>query len=350
MIRNKTKILSVVFIFIGLLSYPAESQETYVFNIGAKILGINFYSPEIVHIRISAFASFSTRHSLSVVADPQKISVHVKQNDSIAILTSNALILIVTKKNGAIIFHNESGKTILASAGITSSSLVQDTVAGEAVYHIQQGFSLSPEEGLYGLGQYEDATMNYRGHDILISQSNRTAINPFLISTKGYGILWHNYSKSRFVDSQLGTFFWSEVGDEVDYYFCYGQNMDAVIAQYRYLTGTAPLFGKWAYGFWQSKEHYTSAQDILGILHEYRTRHIPLDNLIQDWNYWPGPGQFSSMTWDSTRFPSPKVMIDSMHIENAHIIISIWPAFGNQSAIFNEMNQKGFLYPVPALE
>jgi alpha-D-xyloside xylohydrolase len=189
--------------------------------------------------------------------------------------------------------------------------------------------------------------MNYRGHDVLISQANRTAVNPFLISTKGYGILWDNYSKSRFVDSQHGTFFWSEVGDEVDYYFCYGPSIDSVIAQYRFLTGIAPLFGKWAYGFWQSKERYTSAQDILGILREYRTRHIPLDNLVQDWNYWPSPDQFSSMTWDSTRFPSPAAMIDSMHRAHAHIIISIWPAFGNQSAVFNEMKQKGFLYSLP---
>ena len=345
MIRNK--ILSFGFILFVLFSHRAHSQETHVFNIGTKKLGINFYSPSIVHIRVTASASFSTRPSLSVVVDPQKIPIQTVQNDSTVILASNVLTLIVTKKDGAVLFRGESGKTILHAAGMTSSSLVQDTVAGESVFHIQQGFSLSPEEGLFGLGQYEDATMNYRGHDVLISQANRTAINPFLISTKGYGILWHNYSKSRFTDSQRGTFFWSEVGDEVDYYFCYGHAMDSVIARYRFLTGAAPLFGKWAYGFWQSKERYTSAQDILGILLEYRTRHIPLDNLVQDWNYWPGPGQFSSMTWDSTRFPSPKTMIDSMHKEHAHIIISIWPAFGNQSAIFNEMNRKGFLYPVP---
>jgi alpha-D-xyloside xylohydrolase len=351
MIQNRNAAKQLIhFLILTLLvpfssSFSQDNSET--FQIGKFKLGISFYSPSIVRVRITPTSSFGTRTSLSVLAQPRHFSIKKTLNKSSVRLHSQALTTDISLVNGSILFQDKSGRIILATKGITPNSFITDTIAGESAYHIKQEFSLSPDEGVFGLGQFEDAVMNYRGHDILISQANRTAVNPFLISTKGYGILWDNYSKSRFSDSPATTYFWSEVADEIDYYFCYGPSMDSVITQYRLLTGAAPLFGKWAYGYWQSKERYVNAQEVLDVLHEYRSRKIPLDNLVQDWNYWPSPGQFSGMIWDSTRFPSPKSLVDSVHQSNAHIIASIWPAFGNQSEIYKEMKSKGFLYPVP---
>ncbi|MGD0338373.1 MAG: TIM-barrel domain-containing protein [Bacteroidota bacterium] len=324
--------------------FSGHSSE--VFNIGKYKIGITFYSPVVVRVRISASDTFSSRNSLSVIALPQSVDVRRKIAEGTTTLSSGELSVILSLKDCALFFKDQSGRIILEAAGIDESSLVRDTVAGENVYHARQNFHLSRDEGLYGLGQFEDVVMNYRRHDVNLTQANRTSVNPFLISTNGYGILWDNYSRSRFVDSDTATFFWSEVADQIDYYFCYGHSMDAVIAGYRFLTGAAPMFGKWAYGYWQSKERYIDASELLTVLHEYRTRKIPMDNLVQDWAYWPGNEQFSGMVWDSTRFPSPKAMVDSIHNGHAHVIVSIWPAFGIQSNIFKEMKEKGYLYPV----
>jgi alpha-D-xyloside xylohydrolase len=339
-------IAGIIFQTIFLSSGIIAQQSREVITIGHNTAEITFYTPSILRVRISASDSFSRRKSLSVIASPQHVIVRKKPREETVAFSSDVLSVIVSMRDGALRFIDSAGNAILTTRGISAASLVRDTIAGEQVYHARQDFTLSADEGVYGLGQYEDPIMNYRGHDINITQANRTAINPFLISTNGYGILWDNYSRSRFVDSDTATFFWSDVADDIDYYICYGRSMDEVIAGYRFLTGAAPMFGKWAYGYWQSKERYSSANELLDILREYRVRKIPLDNLVQDWNYWPGTDQFSGMIWDSTRFPSPKAMVDSIHNAHAHVIVSIWPAFGSHSTIFNEMKTKGFLYPV----
>jgi len=115
---------------------------------------------------------------------------------------------------------------------------------------------------------------------------------------------------------------WSEVGDNLDYYFVCGKNMDDAIAGYRDLTGHAPMYGKWAYGYWQSKEHYATRDELLGVAQKYRTLQIPIDGLVQDWNYWGGNTNWSSMFFDETLYPNPREMIDILHQENFHLIIS----------------------------
>lgn len=186
--------------------------------------------------------------------------------------------------------------------------------------------------------------MNFRGREVTLVQSNTDAVTPFMISTQGYGLLWDNYSKTVFNDQSKETMFWSDVGDQVDYYFMAGKNMDAVIQEYRDLTGQAPLYGKWAYGYWQSREHYDNRQELMGVAREYRRRQIPIDNIIQDWDYWNGPQNWSGMFFDPILFPKPEEMIRELHRMHFHLMISIWPALGPNTAIYRDMLQKGFLY------
>ena len=155
--------------------------------------------------------------------------------------------------------------------------------------------------------------MNYRGRTVKIVQANKWAVTPVLVSTAGYGIFWDNYSKTIFDDSGGKTSFWSEVADNIDYYFFYGPTIDQEIAGYRQLTGEAPMYGKWAYGYWQSKEHYATRDELLGIAKEYRERRIPIDNIVQDWNYWGNNDNWGGMIFDETKYPHPKEMIDELH-------------------------------------
>ncbi len=129
------------------------------------------------------------------------------------------------------------------------------------------------------------------------------------------------------------TSLWSEVGDGVDYWFVYGPELDQVVAGYRRVTGQAPMMPRWAYGFWQSRDHYQSAQDLTDVLTGYRSRSAPIDNIVQDWQYWP-TGTWGSHEFDPARYPDPIGLIQSIHADyHAHLMISVWPKFYPPNAI-----------------
>jgi alpha-D-xyloside xylohydrolase len=141
------------------------------------------------------------------------------------------------------------------------------------------------------------------------------------------------------------TSLWSEVGDGIDYYFVYGPDLDDVVAGYRELTGRAPLVPRWALGLFQSRDLYRTAQDSLDALIEFRKRRIPIDTIVQDWQYWR-PGQWGSHEFDPERFPDPTGWIREIHDRlKARLMISVWPKFYPETANFRAMQEKGFLYP-----
>ena len=191
----------------------------------------------------------------------------------------------------------------------------------------------------YGLGQHQAGVWNYRGESVDISQDNSNIAVPFLVSSNGYGIFWNNDSRSRF-NNRFANYLYisSEVADVIDYYFFYGPDLDKVIAAYRELTGQAPMFGKWAYGFWQCKNRYKSQEEILGVAQKYRELHIPADNIVQDWFWWNRKGEFVF----NKNYPDPKGMVDELHRENFHLMISIWPFFEPGSADYDFMDKKGW--------
>ena len=146
-------------------------------------------------------------------------------------------------------------------------------------------------------------------------------------------------------EEQLNSFsFSSEAGQQVDYYFIYGNNMDEVISGYRTLTGKAPIVPKWALGFWQSRERYKTQSEILTTVDEFRKRKIPIDNIVLDWSYWK-EAEWGNQDFDETRFPSPDSMIDVLHKKyNTQIMISVWPKFYEGISAYNEFDKKGWLY------
>jgi len=140
------------------------------------------------------------------------------------------------------------------------------------------------------------------------------------------------------------TTFRSEVGQAIDYYFFYGPELNRVISEYRALTGEAPLFPKWAYGYWQCRERYHSQQEILDIAAEFRKRKIPVDALVQDWQYW-GKYGWNAMKFDEDHYPRPKEMLDQLHANDLHMMISIWSRFGEDTDVYKQMRAQFFLIP-----
>ena len=216
--------------------------------------------------------------------------------------------------------------------------------AGTKTYQVYQPFILDKEEAIYGLGQLQNGKMIQRNMTKNLIQGNVEDVSPFFQSTKGYGVFWDNYSPTLFTDSEVETSFRSEVGDCVDYYFMYGKDADGVIAQVRSLTGQAPMFPLWTYGYWQSKERYKSQEEVVDVVRKYRELGIPLDGIIQDWQYWGHNYLWNAMDFQNPTFNNPQKMMEDVHAMNAHMAISIWSSFGPMTKPYRELDKKGMLF------
>lgn len=321
-------------------------QNGIALNLKSGKLKLQLYTDQIVRITFAPSEDLLSRQSLVVIENPQNVKWELKENGKIISITTENLRAEINAETGTIQFFDKNGNILLKEHPANPRTMNSAEVMGEKTFHATQRFILTPDEGIYGLGQHQDGDMNYRGKEVILVQTNTVAVNPFLISSNGYGILWDNYSKTVFKDDEDGMSFWSEVADHADYYFVAGETMDEIIAGYRFLTGQAPLFGKWAYGYWQSKERYKDAKELVGTVEEFRQRQFPIDNIVQDWRYWGENEYWSSMKFDETIFPEPEKMIDRLHNElHVHLMNSIWPALGIKTEIYKELKEKGLVYP-----
>jgi alpha-D-xyloside xylohydrolase len=265
-----------------------------------------------------------------------KVEFKLEQKNTEAVLSTTALRIVVRREDGDITYFDSSGQ-LLDDA---NRWLTPVTVNGEKTYHAEAFINMygSPE-AIYGLGQHQAGVWNYRGESVDLSQENTNIAIPVMLSSKGYGIFWNNTSRSRF-NNRFANYLYisSEVADTIDYFFLYGPDFDRIISHYRQLTGPAPMFGQWAYGFWQCKNRYSSQDELLSVARKYRELHIPLDNIVQDWFWWTRKGE---MTFNKN-YPDPKGMIDELHSEKIHLMLSIWPYFEPGSSAYEEMDKRGW--------
>ncbi len=456
-------------------------------------LKIQVCTDDIIRVLSTAEKSFSTRASLMVDKagwDPVRWTV-VENNDQVEISTSKMTVR-VNPKNGAVAFYDTNGQPLLQEKANGGKIITPAEVLGEKTFHVQQLFESPDDEAFYGLGEYQNAVMNYKGHDIDLWQYNIVDVNPFLVSSKNYGILWDNNSHTKFGDireyqslSTLKLFgkngveggltaeyfkdagfdslftsraepriehefidvndeypagflqnvasvrwsgeiesretglhkfrlyacgytkmwlngklvvdawrqnwlpwthllsldmeagkryqikiewvhtggyiglkylgpepdanknavsLYSEIADQIEYYFIRGDNIDQVIQGYREITGKAPMMPKWAMGLWQCRERYRTQEELLSVVKEFRRRQIPLDNIVQDWFYWK-EDQWGSHEFDSTRYPDPAGMVNELHNDlHTHIMISVWPKFYVGTKHYEAFKDSGWLY------
>ncbi len=296
----------------------------------AQDVKIEFITPSIVHV-----VKDQPTKTLVITAQPQNVAVTQKGNT----WTSSELTVKLNPEIQSLTFMTSKGKVLLREQGW---SLIRKTIDE---WEVSQTFQLDKDEAIYGLGTIQNGKMNRRGEKKRMEQSNLEDFQNVLQSIKGWGIYWENYSPTLFEDNAQGMTFTSEAGQGVDYYFMYGGSADGVIAQMRYLTGDVPMFPLWTYGYWQSKERYKTAAETEGIVDQYRALQVPLDGIIQDWQYWGSNYLWNAMDFLSEDFANGKQMIDNVHAKHAHFMISIWASFGPQTQQFRELNEKGLLLP-----
>jgi alpha-D-xyloside xylohydrolase len=326
-------------------------------------LRLSVCSERAVHVLFAPRDAPRPAPSLAVVRPCEGFrGFAVRETKAAVSLVTPRLEVRLDRRTGAVSFRAPDGRTVLAeTAG--GRSLVAAEVLGQKTYHAEQRFDWSTEEGLYGLGAQQSGLVNYRGHDVRLVQENTIDVVPLLVSSRGYGILWDNASDSRLLDAPASPVasagraaraaarsavrtgsLWSQMAEAIDYTFLYGPDLDDVIASYRQLTGQAPLFGRWAYGFWQCKERYRTQQELLDVVREFRRRQVPLDAIVQDWFYWD-PFKWGSHRFDRERYPDPVRMVRDLHALNTRIMISVWAKFVPGSDNYTEMAARGLLYP-----
>jgi alpha-D-xyloside xylohydrolase len=461
----------------------------------ARLVRLNLMSDNIIQVLKLDQPGKALTPSLMTVAAPCACTFAVNGTragkDEAVLLKAGRISATVSLRDGRVSFFDAAGKPILAQA---SESMKPVMVGGKPYLAIKEGFNHGTRDAYYGLGQHQNAQMNYNGEDVLLAQHNMIASVPFVVSDRNYGLLWDNNAITRFGDptpyawlsrdlrlrdeqGKLGGLtaryysggkllltrrekdiayqylkdvgenwpkelpplkdmkdvkvvwdgtmesskpgvhkmqmyssdyatlsidgrqvmdVWrqgwnpwyhnfevrfeknrpvklhlewktaggmlalthnnplpdaerhsltmsSEVAEAINYYVISADSMDRVIAGYRHLTGQQPMMPKWAYGFWQSRQRYETQQQLLDTVAEYRKRGWPLDNIVQDWFYWPEDG-WGSHDFDKARFPDPQGMVDAVHRQHARIMISIWGKFYDNTNNYKELASKGHMW------
>jgi alpha-D-xyloside xylohydrolase len=235
------------------------------------------------------------------------------------------------------------GEVILDMTGWEMSP---HTVNGEHTYRVGASFVAPADEHYYGLGQNQEGILDFRGRTIECKHdydapAGETVCVPFLVTNKGYGILWDNPSATRISAAVNGRTLWqSNVGERVSFFIITGKTTDDLYAGYRKLTGATPLPPKAAFGLIQSKARYESQQQVLDAADGYRKRGYPLDIMVLDWFYWTRMGQLDINPAD---FPDPAAMNKTLHDEGVQTLISVWPRFERSSRFFSFLASRGWL-------
>lgn len=334
-------------------STPEGAQLT----VESGTLRIQFWSPEIVRVTYAPDTSLPELKSLSVVAKPVAVKVTHQETAKALILASSKIKVSIDKQTHAVTFLDSANHVLLQEIA-NGRAIAPTTIEGASVTSAAQAFKLASDEGIYGLGQHQQGLWNYEATGSFnqkLAQSNTNVGIPVMTSSKGYMLLWDNpavttISTDATSDSAATgrILHWSsEYGKAIDYYFCYGDGtIGTAMTAYRHLTGEAPMMPRWEFGFWQSKERYASQEELLGVAQKLRELKVPVDGIIQDWQYWPaGNNTWGSHLFDPQRYPNPTAMFQQLHDEHFHNLISVWAKFDLGSKNSDELNAAGGMFP-----
>ena len=337
---------------------------------GDGALRIDFVTPDIVRVRFTQETDFLGNNTgVCVERADETVPFTLKQKEGTATMTSDSLVVSIDLQSHAITYTDAcTGKLLLAEAASprTWEQVVEERVTydestkrkvltadGEKevmdvlrrdtvgyTWKMQNHFRFQLGESLYGLGAHMEDYLDLRGKTMYLVQHNLKAVVPVLNSTAGYGLLFDAGCSMLFSDEDHDAYMEMEAVREIDYYLMKGATMDRVVAQYRRLTGQTPMLPQYMLGYIQSRERFHTSREIVETVEEYRRRQVPLDLIVQDWNYWPQGWGWIKL--DPRYYPNAQNLTDSVHALNAHIMISIWPNAMNCPQN-DDFKQRGFL-------
>ena len=212
--------------------------------------------------------------------------------------------------------------------------------AGGDNYSLSLCFESDDNEKIYGMGQYQQPYLNLKGCCLELAQKNTQASVPFMVSSKGYGLLWNNPAVGQAVFGMNLTEFSSQSAKEIDYWITAGDTPAEIVERYSDVTGKVPMMPEFALGFWQCKLRYETQEEVLQIAREYFLRQIPLSVIVIDFFHWPNQGDW---TFDPKYFPDPEAMIKELDSMGIKLMVSIWPTVDRHSVHYQEMKERDLL-------
>ena len=298
---------------------------------GSTSISLEVYKPDVIRVIKCPDGGVFKKASLSVTASPDPAAAFsLQKNDKGVLLLTDSLSVQLDLLNGNLLFSDSHAAALLREVP-APGGFSPDTGADAGSYKVSQSFALDSDEVIYGLGEQQNGRLDQRHQVNLLAQQNMKVAIPFFQSKKGYGIFWDNYSPTLFSDTLGLTTFRSDVAKGIDYYFLKGSATDSMVGQMRYLTGKVPMLPLWVYGYNQSRERYKTQFELMDVVKKYRELKVPLDGIIQDWQYWGKDSNWNAMQFDPATYPRPRAMVDSVHQLNAHIFVVAWPGFGPET-------------------
>ena len=344
-------LLTILFSVISLVAVAADPV-------------IDFITPSIVRVRWTPDGTVTDNATGVCIYPKTHVDVKEDKSGSLTIYRSDSLEVTVDGKGG-VTFVDPVARRILLRESVNvprrfekvaqekitydeSSARMEETANGKVTVKdilsrdtigMKQRFAItfdmSANEAIYGLGQQMEDYVNLLGKTLYLTQLNLKVFIPMMVSTAGYGLLFDAGCSMKFDSSNMGsgmmigesssgfeTTLEMEAANTVDYYFIKGAMPENVVEGYRYLTGNVAMMPRYMFGYVQSKERYVSSEDIVNTLKEYRRRHVPIDVIVQDWNYWPQGWGYMKMNREF--YPDPKALADSVHAHDAKLMVSIW--------------------------
>jgi alpha-D-xyloside xylohydrolase len=317
------------------------------FQVNGVTKNLVFYSPKTVRVNANLGQNYWTAHSIVVTAQPFPIDFQVNDSKDSLSVKSTELRIEINKSTGAISFYDAQGKLYTQERQDEPQKIRPYKYADAQTYEVENTFHLKKDEAIYGFGFLAENESNRRGKELLLIQTNMGIVIPVMMSSENYGILWDTYSVMKFKDDDQGAKLWAESAPGgVDYYFMAGNNLDEVVADYRNLTGKAPMYPKQAFGLFMSKERYKTQERLVEVAKTFRKEQFPLDYIVQDWQYWGSDkdGTWSGMMWNPERYPDPEGMTKTIHDLNMKLMVSIWPSVGNDTVLGKELDEYGLRF------
>ena len=329
----------------SVISYKKDS-DGITCNLDKGLMKVKICFDNTVEVKYTILPVFLDKPSLVITNDWKTTpGFTVTENSKEIVITTSVLKIVVNRQSNSIKYTDLTGNVILAEDDSQGKTMTEATIAGIDTYNCSTQFISPADEALYGLGCHpEDSlSINYKGRNQNLAIKYMTGAIPVMLSTKGYGLFWDNYSASNFFGAEAGNTqfkYVSESGRMVDYYFIYGPDFDNIIASFRNASGNAPMFPKWAFGLFQSQDRYKSQAEVLSVKDKYRNNNIPVDCIVQDWFYWE-PNVIGSHVMFPERYPNPKAMVAELHKANIHAMISIWPVMAKGTKTYDQMAHSG---------
>ena len=240
-------------------------------------------------------------------------------------------------------YYNQRGELLLAERGGTDALKIRPRrfrpLPGGACQLLVQ-FEAQAGEKLYGMGQYQQETLNCKGSFFELAQRNSQASVPFVLSSRGYGFLWHNPAIGRATFGENLTEWVADDTDQMDYYLCCGDTPAKILERYSAAVGRAPMMPEYGLGFWQCKLRYWNQEELLRVAREYHRRGVHVDVIVIDFFHWPYMGDYR---FEEEFWPDPKAMVAELKSMGMQCMVSIWPQVSYQSENFAEMDREGYL-------